>query len=206
MSGDGAEILHGEIAGNDLEIRGEQVTGELVDVPLAPWDQAPGEEEHIYGWFLRFRDMGRDRTIARTATIVAKSPQYLQKIAANYRWVARARAFDAEIDRQFSARTTAKRIELAERHARIADKALAMVERRLDDMDVDELTMLDIGRWLDVASKMERFAWGRAEQASTKKDLENLDVSMLDETQRKARLLALKHELEKRLQERPDQA
>src|SRR5262245_8359076 len=106
------------------------VDGQIV-LPSAPWDQMPGESDIAYGQFCRYRDMGRDRTVAKVAFALQRSPGHLNNQAHDWRWVARARAFDAELDRQFAARAVAARMAMAERHGALAADVLAKVHARL---------------------------------------------------------------------------
>ncbi len=64
------------------------------------YDRLQSESEESFAAFQAYRDSGPTRTIAKTAAEVGKSPDMSGKWAAKYHWVERARAWDAEVDRQ----------------------------------------------------------------------------------------------------------
>jgi hypothetical protein len=132
-----------------------------VDEPaLLPWDRQPKESDRAYSYFAIYRDMGRTRTVAKVATEVHKSRDYLHKLASQWRWVHRARAFDTEQDRLYGELLGERRKDMAERHARIAAALQGKIVARLQSLDAQKLTPSDIARWLEVATRVERLALG----------------------------------------------
>ena len=59
------------------------------------WDRQVGEPESAYSYFMMYRDIGLTRTVVKVADRVNKSRDYIHKMASQWRWVARVRAFDA---------------------------------------------------------------------------------------------------------------
>lgn len=183
-----------------LAVGGQLVLdGELV-MPGAPWDQMPGESDVAYAQFCYYRDMGRDRTVAKAAAHLQRSGGHLNNVAHDWRWVTRARAFDAELDRLFAARALDARMQMAERHAAIAGRVLEVVALRLSTLDTSKLAPADLARWLDVAAKMERLAWATPTTPIAADAADGgVDIAALDEQGRHDRLAMLKTELERRL-------
>ena len=114
---------------------------------VLPWDRQPQEPENAYAYFAVYRDLGRTRTVAKTAGEVNKSREYLHKIAAGWRWVQRAQGFDREQDRMYSEALAERRREMAERHARLASALQSKLVARLQSLDASKLTPADIARW-----------------------------------------------------------
>jgi hypothetical protein len=133
---------------------------------VLPWDRQQQEPEAAYGYFARYRDLGRARTVAAVATGVNKSRDYLHKLASTWRWVQRAQAFDREQDRLYSEALTERRREMADRHARLASALQAKVVARLQSLDASKLTPGDIARWLEVTTRLERLALGLPDSAT----------------------------------------
>lgn len=127
---------------------------------VLPWDRQKSEPETAYAYYLLYRDIGRTRTVARVATEVHKSRDYLHKLATRWRWVPRAQAWDREEDRLYVEGLAEHRRDMATRHARIASALQAKVVARLQSLDTARLTPSDIARWLEVATRVERLALG----------------------------------------------
>ncbi|MEU8333381.1 hypothetical protein [Micromonospora sp. NPDC048839] len=125
-----------------------------------PWDRQRREPEKAYGYFLLYRDLGRTRTVAKVATEVHKSRDYLHKLASTWKWVQRAQTWDREEDRLYAEGLAEQRRDMARRHARIASALQAKLVTRLQSLDASKLGPGDIARWLEVATRVERLALG----------------------------------------------
>jgi hypothetical protein len=133
------------------------------ETPLDPWDRQNGEQEKAYGYFVRYRDLGRARTVAKVADGVNKSRDYLHKLATERAWVRRAQAWDREQDRVYAERLAERRRDMADRHARLAVAAQNVLAVRLRSISPEQLSPGDVARWLEVASRLERLALGLPE-------------------------------------------
>lgn len=131
--------------------------------PLDPWDRQPGEPETAYGYFVHYRDLGRTRTVAQVADRVNRSRNYVHNLAAARGWVRRAQAWDREQDRLYSERLVVRRLEMADRHARLAVAVQNLLVQRLQNIRPEQLTAGDVARWLEVATRLERLALGMPE-------------------------------------------
>lgn len=96
---------------------------------MAPWDRQPGESDKAFAAFCAYRDLGPDRTHEKTREKLGKNSGYLRVLEAwsgRFRWMDRAAAFDAELDRQ-------KLPAVIELHNRTALVSAGIQEARLDD-------------------------------------------------------------------------
>ena len=125
---------------------------------ILAWDRQEDEPEKAYGYFVLYRDLGRTRTVAKVATEVNKSRDYLHKLATRWKWVQRAQAWDREEDRLYVEGLAEQRRDMAKRHARIAGALQAKLVARLQSLDASKLSPADIARWLEVATRVERLA------------------------------------------------
>ncbi|MEH1014657.1 hypothetical protein V6U90_16285 [Micromonospora sp. CPCC 206060] len=132
----------------------------MSELDVLPWDRQYREPERAYSYFALYRDLGRTRTVAKVATEVNKSRDYLHKLATRWRWVQRAQTFDREQDRLYAEGLAERRRDMADRHARIASALQAKLVARLQSLDTAKLSPGDIARWLEVATRVERLALG----------------------------------------------
>lgn len=83
-----------------------------------PWLRQPRENPGPYSCFVEFRDLQPlDRTLAKTAVIVNRSPHTLRKWSRRWRWADRARAYDFHKDEIKRAASEKKLVTVAERQA-----------------------------------------------------------------------------------------
>ncbi len=127
---------------------------------ILAWDRQQREPERAYGYFVLYRDLGRTRTVAKVATEVDRSRDYLHKLATTWKWVQRAAAWDREEDRLYVEGLAEQRRDMAKRHARISAALQAKIVARLQTLDASKLSPADIARWLEVATRVERLALG----------------------------------------------
>ncbi|MDG4796894.1 hypothetical protein [Micromonospora sp. WMMD1082] len=127
---------------------------------ILAWDRQHREPEKAYGYFVLYRDLGRTRTVAKVATEVDKSRDYLHKLATSWKWVQRAQAWDREEDRLYVEGLAEQRRDMAKRHARIASALQGKLVARLQSLKPEQLSVADIARWLEVATRVERLALG----------------------------------------------
>jgi hypothetical protein len=87
----------------------------------------------------------------------------IESIAARFDWQERAAEYNAYIADLMSVRSLESRLELANRHSRVAGKVLEVVERTADKLPfVDGKTMAGL---LEAAVKVERQARGETDSA-----------------------------------------
>ena len=125
-----------------------------------PWTRQKRESHQAFEAFCVYRDMGPARSQTKVAKILGKSSNLINRWCRQWRWVSRAAAWDAEIDRiNLVARAEAVK-QMQERHASIASEALDRVVERLKSIQSEELTPADTAKWLEVATKIERLSRG----------------------------------------------
>ena len=137
-----------------------------MDAP-APWERQPGEPARAYAAFTIYRDLPpAERSIRAVAERLGghrsekgrRSTRPLERWSTRWRWVERAAAFDAELDRRRREAMLKEARETQERHLRMARAMLTIVARRLQQIDPAELTPKDAARWVQVAAELERLA------------------------------------------------
>ena len=169
---------------------------------VVPWDRQEREPETAYSYFSLYRDLGRTRTVAKVAGEVNKSRNYIHNLAATWRWVQRAQAFDREQDRIYGEGMAERRRDMADRHARIAGALQAKIVARLQNIDAQRLTPSDISRWLEVATRIERLALGLPDSTTAHTGPDGgpiqAEVSAMPEQEREAFFRALVQEAQAR--------
>lgn len=169
---------------------------------VLPWDRQHKEPEKAYSYFALYREFGRSRTVAKVATEVHKSRDYLHKLATEWSWVRRARAWDAEQDRLYGEGLAERRRDMADRHARIAGALQAKIVARLQALDASKLSPGDIARWLEVATRVERLALGLPDSTTAHTGPDGgpiqAEVNAMSETDRAAFFRALVAEAQNR--------
>lgn len=175
-------------------------------VDREPWERHPGEGEKTYAHFAVYRDLGRARTLAQTAQTLAVSASYLRGLAAAHHWTDRAGAWDRETDRLYAQRMALLRRDVAEQDARMANAFLAKALERLRRIDPDELGPADLVRWCAFASTLRREAYGAPPSSpdgvpgSVSAPVDTPDYATLTPAQRVARMVALRDELQRRIE------
>lgn len=130
-----------------------------------PWDQQPRESSRMYERFLRYRDLGRMRSLTGVNKLLTGIGDELTygtiRIQSHlYRWTERAQSWDRRQDELDRERVTQARRDMIDRHQKIAatlaKKALAAL-RAIQDA---ELEPADVIRFLKLATDLEVRALG----------------------------------------------
>src|SRR5712691_12687320 len=64
----------------------------------ALWDPQPGESAQAFAAFVEYRDLGPERSIDAVVQKLDKSRTLIGRWSGRWRWVKRARAYDAHLD------------------------------------------------------------------------------------------------------------
>ena len=125
------------------------------------WEKQEFETPRQYAMFCAYRDLGTNRSLAKTVKALQKKPSYLramQKYSKDNRWVDRVTAYDLFCDEQNRRECEDEIKEMKRRHIREAEKMQEKALKRLEELNVREMGVSDCIKMLDVAVKIERMA------------------------------------------------
>ncbi len=132
------------------------------------WERLPGETIAQYDKFCAYRDMKipgdmTSRRSIRTLSSMINSPKrYLDKLSSSLQWVARAEAYDMEMERKARAQNEASILKMRRDHAELASQMVKKAAKRLLLIPEEELSAADIVRMFDIGVKIERLSRGQA--------------------------------------------
>ena len=139
-----------------------------------PWERRESESTKAYEAFCIYRDMGRERSLAKVAEKLGKSETLISRWSYTHGWVDRAAKWDDEqerLEREIAQREQAKAIrEMRKRHAKLAEDMLTKSAKALKRIPVDEIKPADISRMVDIASKLERISRGDVGEVIEERD------------------------------------
>jgi hypothetical protein len=165
-----------------------------------PWQRQPGESSRAFAAFQIYRDLPpRERSVFAVAERLSyrisearrksrRPPGKLRIWCSRWRWVARARAWDEELDRCQRETQQQARRDMAERHARAAVAVLHRALKRLETLDPETLSPGDVIRWLETAVKIERL--GRGEPTESVRSEHVADLQLQSELAIAGRIMA----------------
>lgn len=139
-----------------------------------PWERRENETTKAYEAFCIYRDMGRERSLAKVAEKQQKSGSLIGRWSRENDWVDRAAKWDDEqerIEREIAQKEQAKAIKsMRERHAKLAEAMLIKAAKGLARIPDDEIKPGDVSRMVDVASKLERISRGDVGEVVEERD------------------------------------
>jgi len=151
------------------------------------WERRDDETNQAWNAFCLYRDYGADRGFMKAIDsngIPASRYGVWCKWSAKFDWVKRCGSYDTHLD---ALRRAEREREFAERgriYRRITEKALAIVEKRLDGFDPEELSQANVMEWLKGSIDIERVAFGTGgkDEADGKKDFTGqLEINFVSE-------------------------
>ncbi len=128
------------------------------------WERRADETNQAWNAFCLYRDYGSERGFMKAIELNGiPSTRYgvWCKWSAKFDWVKRCGTYDTYLD---ALRRAEREREFAERekiYRRITEKALAIVEKRLDGFDPEELSQGNVMEWLRGSIDIERTAFGK---------------------------------------------
>ena len=125
-----------------------------------PWERQEGETPKAWEAFCVYRDMGIDRSLRKVVQHLNKSLTVIGEWSSKYDWVERVAAWDAEQDRIARQEQLKEIKKMRNRHAGLAKAMIVKAGRALNRIPDEEITMNDVSRMVDVASKLERISRG----------------------------------------------
>ncbi|MEU9887989.1 hypothetical protein [Sphaerisporangium sp. NPDC051011] len=127
---------------------------------LDPWERQPDESTRQHAQFVTFRDLGRTRTVRRTADKLQRADAWVRQVAAAFRWRERAEAYDKHLDQMYEATWIEERRKAAEVDAKILGAAVGKVAQRLTALDASTMSTGDLIRLIDVSMRHRRVLFG----------------------------------------------
>ena len=159
--------------------------------------QAKGESDRAFEAFRVYLELGPKRRYLPVARRVGTSPRTVRRWAADFDWRGRIKTYAAGSARQFAETERAvQREELLDATARakafrdrqyaLAEALLGAVEQyleRLEDADLDQMSLADACRVLEVASRLGQQAESRAsgEAPASARSLRDQLAALLDQ-------------------------
>jgi hypothetical protein len=170
-----------------------------------PWERLHGESAKAFEAFVRYRDMGPERSLAKVARELGKSTTIIERWSARDSWVQRVAAWEEEQDRIWRDQQVASRREVGRRQLRIANAMQAQLVQALTRLDLAALSPRDLGYWLDISTRVQRQALGLGEHvAHTGADGGPIELARLSPDEARARLREVSDEISRRLSADPD--
>lgn len=121
-----------------------------------PWERQENESAQAYEAFIAYLNQGADRSIRAVGQTLGKSRALVERWSAAYRWVARAKAYDAELQRQAYEAAVKEQKRMAARHIKLAVAVQAKAAEALNELDPKGLDARDIVAMMREAAKLER--------------------------------------------------
>lgn len=131
-----------------------------LDDGVDPWERQSGETHKRYAQFRGYVDLGRTRTLRKVAENLTLNPRYVRDVAAAYRWVTRAEAYDRHRDHLDDVAWVERRRLAATQDATLLDGAVGKVARALGALDPATLEPAVLVRLLQVTLAARRNLFG----------------------------------------------
>ncbi|KAB2328944.1 hypothetical protein F7731_23615 [Cytobacillus depressus] len=134
---------------------------------LAPYERREGESAKAFEAFVKYRNMGIERSLTKVSQELGKSTTLLSRWSSQWDWVERVKAYDMEMDRQALMQEEKKRKEMVKRHAALATSFQSKVLERVRNLNPAELSTNDLIRWFEISVKIERLSRGEPTDISS---------------------------------------
>ena len=85
-----------------------------------PWERRVKESAKAFEAFRIYRDMGPDRSLVKVSERLGKSRTIITRWSSVNNWVERARAYDADLEREAQKQTRKEYSDMVKRHVQIA--------------------------------------------------------------------------------------
>lgn len=173
-----------------------------------PWDQQPKESSRQYERFLRYRDLGRMRSLTglnKMLTGIGDELTYgtIRIQSHLYRWTERAQSWDRRQDELDRERITQARRDMIDRHQKIAAALAKRALAALRTLPDEVIGPADIARFLKLATDLEVRAIGEPHQTIAVTGpaggpIVTEDITNLTDDERRIRLKEVAAELARR--------
>lgn len=136
------------------------------------WERLRGESRQAFANFAHFRNIGMDRSLAKAAEDLGKSPYTLRKQSAKYRWQERVEAYDDAFDRKMREEIESERMQVNREGAALFRRLQVLAGQRMigDNsdprnivvpLDANDLDARDVAAILETAWRGLRAATGQ---------------------------------------------
>lgn len=120
------------------------------------WERQEGESSKAFEAFSIYLNLGTERSQQAVSKELAKSRALISRWSSAYRWVERAAAYDADLQRQAHAEAVKKARKMADRHISIALKMQEKALSALAKMKPEEIDPKNLVAFIREATKLER--------------------------------------------------
>lgn len=136
-----------------------------------PWEKQEGESAKAFEAFVIYRDLAEDRSQVKVAEALGKNITLMARWSSRWKWVERVDAWDREQDRLLRIQMNRERRAMVRRHAQqfkaVQTAAVKFMEvtfgKGFEHVTNETMTVTELIRILDIASKGERIAMGEPE-------------------------------------------
>jgi len=139
---------------NDIKISGN----------IQPWDRQTNESKQAFEAFAVYRDLADKRSCTTVARQLAKSIPLIKRWSVKYNWVDRCRLYDIEQDRIRLVERHKQINHMNDNHVKIAQSMLLKAARRLNSLEPENMTVQELIRLVEIATKLERIALGAIDE------------------------------------------
>lgn len=134
------------------------------------WEMQDSDTLKSWEAFVVYRDMGSERSLQRVAKELSKSEALIKRWSAKHNWGERIAAWESEQDRLLRIEMRRGIGQMRKRHADLAVKILEKAAEALQYIPADEVKASDVGRMVDVATKLERISRGDVGEVIEERD------------------------------------
>ena len=134
-----------------------------------PWEMLESDTPKSWEAFVVYRDMEK-RSLAKVADELGKSVKLIERWSQKHNWVERVAAWEAEQDRILRIEMKRGIGQMRKRHADLAVRILEKAAAALEMIPADEVKASDVGRMVDVATKLERISRGDVGEVIEERD------------------------------------
>lgn len=156
-------------------------------VEADPWERQKNEGSETYADFCVYRDLGPGRSIPKAAELQGKNVTALWQASSRHKWVKRAEAYDAYLERKLRERMEKQCMQVKEASLTGAMKMVSLGLQKLNKMTDEQLTAREAKEFIRNALAIVQSITGEnreAEQAILEMPNENDVVVYLPEIER----------------------
>jgi len=132
------------------------------DNTTRPWERQPRESHQAFEAFSTYLNMGSERSYTKVGRQLGKSKDLIDRWGRDWNWQERIRAYDNDLARQAHDQAAREVVEMQKRQIKIAMMIQQKAAEALKEMPTKEMTLHEVARSVDIATKIERLNRGEA--------------------------------------------